>query len=401
MKNKLKAVLLTTDSIPKYGGIADYLHGILSHTVHVIDWFAYSTIGHGDFDDSSLPYSMFRLPDSRRLGKRWGDGFFLTRKLNTLLWQINRGREACDLVNRIRAEHNPDFIVIARWCEESKYWCEACRRSEMSYFIFAYGLELVEEYTPALENQRKCDFNDSRKIISISDCTTKCLAELGISGDKITKLCPGIVPEKLMKLDENEVLNKMQAWGLSGRKFILSLGALVKRKGFDNAIKAFDEIADKYGDLDIVVAGRGDHGSVVKETAENARHSDRVHLLGDVSHQDKQALMQSCEFYIMPNRLIPGDMEGFGIVFLEANMYNKAVIGGNNGGVPDAIEDGVSGLLVDTSGSLQPIIDAMKKLLDDADYASSLGSAGYKRAMDQFTWEKLGAHFYKIVSNLN
>jgi phosphatidylinositol alpha-1,6-mannosyltransferase len=88
----------------------------------------------------------------------------------------------------------------------------------------------------------------------------------------------------------------------------------------------------------------------------------------------------------MPNRIgVGGDFESFGIVYLEANSFGKPVIGGRSGGVPEAISDGVSGVLVDPE-DLGELRSAIKRLLEDEELRLKLGSAGYTRVIEEFTW---------------
>jgi glycosyltransferase involved in cell wall biosynthesis len=80
-------------------------------------------------------------------------------------------------------------------------------------------------------------------------------------------------------------------------------------------------------------------------------------------------------------------------VFLEANLFGKAVIGGANGGVPDAVADGVSGLLVTTDRDHRTLAEAMRRLLTEPDFRTRLGQDGRERALTQFDWKSLGQGF--------
>jgi phosphatidylinositol alpha-1,6-mannosyltransferase len=94
----------------------------------------------------------------------------------------------------------------------------------------------------------------------------------------------------------------------------------------------------------------------------------------------------------MANRPVEGDIEGFGIVFLEENHYGKAVIGGNNGGVADAIIHEETGLLVNTP-DITSLAGAMVKLLGDRELADAMGRAGKDRVIRIFQWSHLSQIF--------
>ena len=100
--------------------------------------------------------------------------------------------------------------------------------------------------------------------------------------------------------------------------------------------------------------------------------------MGEVADSDLSDYYALCDIFIMPNREEgAGDVEGFGIVFLEAGWMGKPVIGGRSGGVPDAVKDGETGLLVD-GRSVPEIEEAVARLLSDPALARSMGDKGRK-----------------------
>ena len=110
-------------------------------------------------------------------------------------------------------------------------------------------------------------------------------------------------------------------------------------------------------------------------------------------------LLQASDIFIMPNKTVDGDLEGFGLVFLEANACGLPVIGGSSGGVIDAIEDGVSGLLIEP-GSIESISKNLIKLIDDEIYRDSLGQQGKTRAQNNFSLNRKRTEFYEVLSNV-
>jgi phosphatidylinositol alpha-1,6-mannosyltransferase len=105
-----------------------------------------------------------------------------------------------------------------------------------------------------------------------------------------------------------------------------------------------------------------------------------------VPDQELAAYYAACDLFIMPNREIDGDIEGFGMVFLEAGAARKPVIGGRSGGTEDAIVHGITGLRVDGT-DVEAIAFAVVSLLLDPARAKILGEAGRRRIEQEFTWE--------------
>jgi phosphatidylinositol alpha-1,6-mannosyltransferase len=97
----------------------------------------------------------------------------------------------------------------------------------------------------------------------------------------------------------------------------------------------------------------------------------------------------------MPNTGVAGDLEGFGMVFLEANAAGKPVIGGRSGGTSAAIADGESGFLVDSDTDAE-LRDALRKLLTDRSLRERMGAAGLRRARAEFDWDSRAATLRKI-----
>lgn len=397
----MRITLLTTDFVPLVGGIADYLAGLLSSSRGKIDWSVYSTVPASGFGDGAFPYRITRLSETRRKGQRVGDGFLLIRRFNTLRWYLNLPWEAKALLRRVQSECRPDAVAIGGWCKLSHFWCQACRQLRIPYLLFAYGLELVEPVSLRLARARREDFRVARRVVSISRATKVRLLALGVQEERVVLVPPGIDPDRLQPMPETQSQALLSSSGLAHSPFVLAMGRLVRRKGFDMAVRAFGAIAPELPDISLVIAGSGPARFEVERAVADLGLGRRIRVLGEVTDVQKRALLQNCLFFVMPNRPIPGDMEGFGIVFLEAGMYGKAVIGGNNGGVPDAIIEGVTGFLVDTSGSIEPLCAAMRRLLCDPEAAERMGAAGRERALREFTWGRLAERFLDAVPPRN
>ena len=109
-------------------------------------------------------------------------------------------------------------------------------------------------------------------------------------------------------------------------------------------------------------------------------------------------LLQASDIFIMPNKTVDGDLEGFGLVFLEASACGLPVIGGKSGGVVDAIEDGYSGFLIEP-GSIVDIVDRLHSLIEDTSSIEKIGGNGLNRAKSNFTLSHKRNEFRSIILN--
>jgi phosphatidyl-myo-inositol dimannoside synthase len=146
----------------------------------------------------------------------------------------------------------------------------------------------------------------------------------------------------------NEVRKKL---GWNGKRIILSLARLIKRKGFDQAVRAIADLRRR-GQLSEdwihVIAGRGDEETALRSLVSELGMDDYTRFAGFVPDEQLAEYYGAADVFLHPNRDIAGDTEGFGIVFLEASACGTPVIGGVAGGTADAIQDGVTGFRVDS-----------------------------------------------------
>jgi len=176
---------------------------------------------------------------------------------------------------------------------------------------------------------------------------------------------------------------------------LLTVGRLVKRKGVDMVLESLPKILEKNPDLIYVIAGDGPELENIKNIIANLKLEKNVLIIQNPTDKDKNAWYEICDIFIMPARNIDGDFEGFGIVYLEANLAGKPVIAGNSGGVGDAVKNNINGLLVDPENSKE-ITTAILNLIENKNLREKLGEHGRERAIKNFNWEKQ----IKIIYNL-
>jgi phosphatidylinositol alpha-1,6-mannosyltransferase len=140
-------------------------------------------------------------------------------------------------------------------------------------------------------------------------------------------------------------------------------------------------------DAQYAIIGIGEDRDYLRGLAEELCVAGRVHLLGHVSYEDLPRWYGACDVFAMPNRDIGGDTEGFGLVYLEAAASGKAAIAGRAGGTGSAVVDGVTGLRVDGE-RLEPIVQALARLLSNPGEAAELGGKGRERVLENFTHQR-------------
>jgi phosphatidylinositol alpha-1,6-mannosyltransferase len=173
----------------------------------------------------------------------------------------------------------------------------------------------------------------------------------------------------------------------AGQKLILSVGRLMRRKGFDSVIRALPMLREQGIDAHYAVIGIGEDHEYLEGLAAELGLTDRVHLLGHVSYEDLPRWYCASDLFAMPNRDIGGDTEGFGLVYLEAAAAGRPVVAGTAGGTGSAVVDGVTGLRVDGE-QVDAIAQALARLLCNAEEAAQMGRDARARVLDNYTHQR-------------
>jgi phosphatidylinositol alpha-1,6-mannosyltransferase len=233
------------------------------------------------------------------------------------------------------------------------------------------------------------------RVLAVSNFTRAALVEAGVDESKISVIFNGIDPGDFTGVSDTErVGNK---YGMSGQRVVLTVARLDVHKGHDVVIQAMPTILKKVPNAMYVIAGEGPTRAHLEALCRAHGVSDRVLFTGLIPRQDVLALFAACDVFVMISRIEGSNAEGFGIVFLEAGVFSKPVVGGRSGGVPDAIEDSETGFLVDPHDPAR-VAEAVTRILLDEDLASRLGRNGHDRAISEFTWDRV---VDRIIDGLN
>ena len=311
------------------------------------------------------------------------DGKLINNKLPFLkwlpaFWYLWRAVKK-EKINHILVGHILPFGIVAYFI---------AKISGVSYSVFLHGMDL----SFALKTKRKKWFakkilNGSKNIICGNSYTAEMAKNIVKNGEKVIVINPGGGQSTINNQQSTTELKKK--YNLENKVVLLSVGRLVKRKGFDKVIEALQEVLKDASNLIYVIVGNGPE-------MPNVGLKDEVILITDADDEEKNNWYDICDIFIMPAREIAGDFEGFGIVYLEANLAGKPVIAGNSGGVRDAVIDGVNGLLVNPE-SASGIAAAIIKLARDENLRKKLGEQGRERAIKDFGWKGQARKIYKLL----
>ncbi|MFC1613020.1 glycosyltransferase family 4 protein [Patescibacteria group bacterium] len=357
----MKSLLFTIEFPPQKGGISTYYKNICEYlSAKKISVLTSQEANERDFDNEQR-YKIYRkkLISTLPIWPKWISSFFH-------LWRtIKKEKIDIILVGQILPLGTVAYIYKKLF--------------NLPYGVFIHGMDIQM----AKQNKRKvklCNtiLNNAKFIIVNSNYTESLVLEQGIDENKIIVVYPCV--SNSAQIDTNFKTKRHE-------KTLLTIGRLVKRKGHDMVIKTLPKIIKKFPKIEYIIAGDGPDKKYLENLAIEYQVDKYVKFLGKVSDSVRNNLLSECNIFIMPSREIKGDVEGFGIVYLEAGLYKKPVIAGKSGGVVEAVIDGQTGILVNPE-DVNDIANAVIKILTNNTLANKFGVQGRERVLNKFTKEK-------------
>ena len=197
-------------------------------------------------------------------------------------------------------------------------------------------------------------------------------------------------------IDPREVRDR---YGLGEGRWLLSVARLTRHKGIDTALQALARLRLRYPDLRYAVVGTGEDQEALAAEARDLGVAGQVKFLTQVPDRDLPALYNSAEIYLGVSRLMEQRVEGFGISLAEASACGIPVIAGRSGGIPAAVRDGETGILVDAERP-EAVAEAVARLLDDAGLRGRLGAAGRRAVESRYNWDRVTRDLARIGHQL-
>jgi len=277
-------------------------------------------------------------------------------------------------------------------------WCLSLFRP-LKYAVFFHGMDL--SYTLRRRHKKilaKMIIGRADKIICANSYVKEELDKYYPQGSaKAIISHPGVAGEA-PSVEESLINDLKIKYGLGehgSSVSLLTLGRLVKRKGIDKTIAALDILPAEWRNrIKYFIAGVGPDEDYLKNLVPS-RLKNQIIFLGDLG-REKWAWLNLADIFIMPARDIDGDYEGFGIVYLEANLCGKPVIAGRSGGVRDAVVSGLNGLTVNEEDE-NSLAEAIIQLANDKNLRDRLGQQGRARALAEFKWSDLAAKLSRAI----
>ncbi|MGH7200203.1 MAG: glycosyltransferase family 4 protein [Planctomycetaceae bacterium] len=263
-----------------------------------------------------------------------------------------------------------------------KTWCG------LPYLVYVHGEEMQHASTSREHSWMVRRVIEAADLLIANSRNTADILRRGwrVPDEKIRVLHPGVDTRRYVPGRRDEAARHELGWG--ERPVVLTVGRLQKRKGHDMMIRALATVRRAASDVLYAIAGDGEARPVLERLAEQQGLAGHVQFLGEISDERLVLCYQQCDLFVLANRQVGEDIEGFGIVLLEAQACGKPVIAGASGGTAETMRIPETGLTLDCTGP-EPLARTVADLLLDPRRRAVMGAAGRDWVVKRFDWESL------------
>ncbi len=378
----MKILFFSTDFKPRSGGIAELSYricrelGARAHKVTVLTQGWPNTAEEEIMDTITVR----RVLDATPRGKwRW------QRLIRRQLWAW---RAAAPIAEHLR-ELQPDVVFAGNY---NSLWASVLPRCKRPYFVFLHGEDVAAALAtkvPLRKRRMRNTLKGATWTFSNSTYSLRLIEKLLEQPlSNASAVGCGFPVENIVVEADQQAARRELGWDDQG-PVLLTVARITLRKGIDTTIQALPHVLKEFPDCRYVVAGDGSDRKNLECLTRQLRLDNHVVFAGYLSEEDKRNAYLASDLYVMPSRPgQDGEVEGFGISFLEANAHGLAVVGSTAGGIPDAVGHDVNGLLVDPHDPAA-LAEAVITILRDPDRRRRMALAGQRRIREKFNWPQI------------
>lgn len=378
----MKYVFIASDFAPKIGGIAQFMYGIISQLPpESVTAIALPTPGWEAFDKQQN----FRI-DRLKAPSVWAESISHTKW--TLLHYYRQLRKVPE-VDMVVCCHGSLTLMVAA------YMLKKSRGTPFS--IFLHGLDIL-----GVRNRRRWSLykrllQSADIIFPNSDMIKEAALSGGVHPNNIHLIHPCVNVDVLQVRVPSAQLR--QSLGLVNRFIILTVARLTKAKGLDTVIQALPQVIQAIPEAHYLIVGDGPARSDLETLAAEYSVASNITFLGAKAHREIADFYAMSDLFVMTPHENPDtiNVESFGIVYLEANLFGLPVIASSAGSIKDAVKHEETGLLV-PPGQSSSLSQAIIRLQQDSGLSQKLVENGRQRVIDQFTSAAAARHFLDALA---
>lgn len=374
-----RVLLVTNDFPPRRGGIQSYLVDLVRRLAaageHTLTVYAPQWKDADAFDAQT-------------------DGYRVVRHPGTLMLPV----PSVDArMRRLIAENDIDTVWFGAAAPLALLAQRARQAGARRVLASTHGHEVGWSMLPGARSVLRRIGDDSDVVTYVSRYTRGRFASAFGPHAALEHLPPGVDTERF-RPEPARRAEMRNRYGLGERPTVLCLSRLVPRKGQDMLIRALPAIRQRVDGAALVIVGGGPYLDTLRGLAERSGVTDHVTFTGGVPFAELPAHHAMADVFAMPCRTRGAglDVEGLGIVFLEASATGVPVVAGSSGGAPETVQHNKTGMVVDGT-SVQQIAEAVSELLADPDRAAAMGAAGREWVTAQWRSDDLAGRLSGLI----
>jgi phosphatidyl-myo-inositol dimannoside synthase len=376
-----RVLLVTNDFPPRRGGIQSYLGEFVGRLVdagsHSVTVYAPQWKGADTFDDSAA-----------------AAGYRVVRHPGTLMLP---GPAVDARMRRLIADHGADTVWFGAAAPLALLARRARAAGAKRVLASTHGHEVGWSMLPVARSVLRRIGEDTDVVTFVSRYTRSRFAPAFGPAASLEYLPPGVDTDRF-RPDLTARAELRARYGLGERPTVVCVSRLVPRKGQDILIRALPSIRRRVDGAALVIVGGGPYLDSLRKLTRECGVDDHVTFTGGVPAAELPAHHALADVFAMPCRTRGGgmDVEGLGIVFLEASSTGIPVVAGDSGGAPEAVQHNKTGLVVDGT-SVGEVATAVGDLLADRDRAALMGASGRDWVVSQWRWDTLAARLAELL----
>ena len=272
----------------------------------------------------------------------------------------------------------------------------AARGVDLPVVVHTYGFEVAWARLPGARRALRAIGRGAALVTTLSDYTGRILERVLGDVTSVRKLPTGVELDVFTPQADGAAIRARH--GLGDRPVVVCVSRLVKRKGQDMLIRALGAVRERVPHAALLIVGGGPDRARLERLA--GGDADVI-FAGEVPYAELPAHYAAGDVYAMParDRFAGLEVEGLGIVYLEAQACARPAIAGDSGGAPEAVLAGETGLVV-PGGSSQAVADAIASVLGDRERARAMGAAGRAFVERAHDWDALTASYLAMLKDL-
>lgn len=291
-------------------------------------------------------------------------------------------------IRRLTKRHGIERLHVGRTLPEGVMALAMNVLYRMPYVCYVHG----EDVTMAATSRelsalvRRVLHRAERVVANSHNTESLLLQQWNVPRDRLVVMHPGVDTKQFTPAAAEAAIRRELGW--QDRRVLLTVGRLQRRKGHDHLIQALPQIRSAIPNVLYSILSDGEERPRLERLVEELGLGECVQFRGRAEDDEIIRCYQQCDLFVLPNRTEGVDIEGFGMVLLEAQACGKPVVAGDSGGTRETMQVPETGLII-SCDSPDPMVGPIVELLQDEPRRKTMGEAGRSWVCAQFDWQQL------------